>query len=113
LKSQLADTEDTNEHTSPLGAVMSFLYVLFLIGFFFLNLGMGYIRDDYIQKGKSLQELFFYIAGVFMTICGGIVFLSTFIPKGAIACNPKERDTMLEELVKLCNNQINPAQIAV
>lgn len=97
IQTQLADTEDTNEHTSPLGAVMSFLYVLFLVGFFFLNLGMGYVRDDYIHQGKSIQELFIYTAGVFLSACGFIVFISTFIPKGAFACNPKESDSMLDD----------------
>ena len=88
VQSRLYDYANIDEFTSPLGAVMSFLYVIYLVCFYFLNLTMSIIRDDYVKNNKNLVELFVLIGGVFLTICGFITFISTFIPRGSFSINP-------------------------
>jgi hypothetical protein len=87
VQARLSNLESKEKKTSPLGAVMSFLYVSYIILFPILAYGMGIVMDHYKTAGRP-QEAFIYIGGVFLTICGFVIFLSTFIPKGSIAMNP-------------------------
>lgn len=100
IQSHLSDTGTADEKTSPLGAVMSLLYVLYLVIFFGLNLLMGHVRDVYTRQGLPPEELFTYIGGVFLTVSAVIVFISTFIPKGsATFCpDPAPEDEAIAEL---------------
>ncbi|KAI8805561.1 major facilitator superfamily domain-containing protein [Cladochytrium replicatum] len=85
VQSRLTGIESNDQHTSPLAAVMSFLYVTYLVGYFILANVMATVRDNW--KGPS-KELYIWIGGVMMTLAGAIVFASTFIPRGAFALNP-------------------------
>ncbi|KAI8852755.1 hypothetical protein BC829DRAFT_373570 [Chytridium lagenaria] len=98
VQSRLSKLEFTDPYTSPLSAVMSFLYASYLIIYFILTNIMGVIRDTYVSQGKSMRELYIWIGGVFMTLCGVIVFSATFIPRGAVAWNPEPDDIVVEEV---------------
>ncbi|KAI9205663.1 uncharacterized protein BJ171DRAFT_422843 [Polychytrium aggregatum] len=88
VQSRLEDYANIDKYTSPLSAVMSFLYVAYLLAFYILNLLMGTVRDDFVLNNKSLRDLFIYIGGVFMTLAGIVIVASTFIPRGSFAMNP-------------------------
>ncbi|KAJ3104243.1 hypothetical protein HDU97_009411 [Phlyctochytrium planicorne] len=88
VQSRLNNLEEGEQTVSPLGAVMSFLYVVNLVVYFTLNNFMGRVRDDYINNGKSLTELYVYVAATAMTAGGVVVFACTFLPKGSWAWNP-------------------------
>ncbi|KAJ3091267.1 hypothetical protein HDU96_003107 [Phlyctochytrium bullatum] len=92
VQSRLAKLEMVDKYTSPLGAVMSFLYVSYLVTFTVLNISMGRVSDAW-PKDRS-KEMYIWVGGVFMTLCGVIVFISTFIPRGAFAWNP-DPDTIV------------------
>ncbi|KAI8814487.1 major facilitator superfamily domain-containing protein [Cladochytrium replicatum] len=85
VQSRLAGIDSHDAHTSPLAAVMSFLYVTYLVVYFILANVMATVRDNWKAPSK---ELYIWIGGVMMTIAGAIVFASTFIPRGSFAFNP-------------------------
>ena len=87
VQSRLDGFANIDKFTSPLGAVMSFLYASYLVIFFFTNLAMARLNDDWTDV-KSTKEIYIWVAGVFMTACSAIVLASTFIPRGAFSWNP-------------------------
>ena len=93
IQSRLHDVGSENEFTTPLGAVMSFLFVTYLVGFYVLNLLMSMVRDYYVVNQKNLIELFVLIGGAFFTVAGLVTMISTFIPRNSFAWNP-EPDTL-------------------
>lgn len=108
VQSRLVKLEHTDARTSPLGAVMAFLYVIYIVIFAILAPIMGLVMDSFTnplteQFGKldkvpvdlklpAVQSGMVYTAGVFMSACGVIILAATFIPKGAFAFNPKNID---------------------
>lgn len=87
IQAKLSDRED--EHTSPLGAVMAFLYSTYLLSFFLLNISMGRVYDHYKSLGPAdVKMMFVYIAGFLFTLCTVIVLASTFIPHGSCGIFP-------------------------
>lgn len=87
IQSKLSDREDN--HTSPLSAIMAFLYSSYLVTFFILNIAMGNVYDVYKKSDpETIRLMFIYIAGVLFTVCSFIIILSTFIPRGSCACFP-------------------------
>jgi hypothetical protein len=97
IQSRLHDYEDIDEQTSPLAAVMSFLYVTYLLGYQVSNVAMGAAFSE-LRKNMDVKVAFLYIGGVFMTVCGVITFISTFIPRGAFAWNPVPDQLYFEEI---------------
>ncbi|KAI9189600.1 hypothetical protein H9P43_001035 [Blastocladiella emersonii ATCC 22665] len=108
VQSRLAKIEDSEATVSPLGSVMSFLYVLYIVIFAVVNTAIGKVQDSFVadllkKYGsakkfpklaglKPTQDAMFYTAGLVMTCCGVVVLLSTFIPKGSLAFNPDNLD---------------------
>jgi hypothetical protein len=82
-----------HDDISPLGAVMAFLYIVYIVLFPIVAFGGGSLMDTYKNAGKP-ADAFFWIGGMFMTVCGMVIFAATFIPSGAFACNP---DTAAEQ----------------
>jgi hypothetical protein len=99
IQSRLQEYESGNDKTSPLAAVMSFLYVMNLGLYFVINIGMGAWFDYMKSVNVPFTEIFAYIAGVVMTACGFVVFAGTFIPRGASAWNPEPDQLYFEKLV--------------
>lgn len=88
IQSSLSGLESNHKNISALGAVASFLYSSYIIIYAILNPVLGlYIDKIYILTG-SIRPAFFNTVAVQMTIISGIVFISTFIPKGSWKCNP-------------------------
>jgi hypothetical protein len=108
VQARLADMEDTDTVTSPLAAVMAFLYVIYIVMFAIVNVVVSSIMDSYAKELlakfpgvlprewpplsglKETQSALFYTAGVTMTVCCVIVLAATFIPRGSFAFNPKQ-----------------------
>ena len=109
IQSRLGNLENIDQYTNPLGAVMSFLYILMLITFYCLNLGMSAVRDNYVNNKKSFQELYILIGGVFMTLCGVITLIGTFIPVGAFAWNPNPDAAPFDNSISINGETIEPA----
>jgi hypothetical protein len=57
---------------------------------------MGRVRDTYKNNGYDFYNLFFWIAGVVLSISAVVIFLGSFIPTGSLAWNPENE----EELIK-------------
>ncbi|CAF4223312.1 unnamed protein product, partial [Adineta steineri] len=54
-----------------------------------LNPLLGLYIDHVYNSTGTVRPAFFNTVAIQMTVICGIVFISTLIPKGAIACNPK------------------------
>ena len=99
-----------NKYTTPLGAIMSFLYVLYLIVFYGINRGMSVVRDN----STDFKLLYILIGGVFFSVCSIVIFISTFIPKGSLAINPELLDnTNTPRTQNLFIEDINMEQLQV
>ncbi|KXS14517.1 hypothetical protein M427DRAFT_32982 [Gonapodya prolifera JEL478] len=79
-------TAQVDEYTTPLSAVMSFLYVAQLVLFFVLKNVMG-ISPRQLASSTFQGPVHLY-RWVLMTIVAVIVFISTSIPRGSFAFNP-------------------------
>ena len=88
IQSSLTDMESENDEISPLGAVMSFLYSSYIIIFAIANPLLGIYTDSVYNATGSIRVALIYTGGVQFTIIMVIVLASTFIPKGALSCNP-------------------------
>lgn len=95
IQSKLSDQQD--KYTSPLSAIMAFLYSTYLISFFLLNISIGFVYDYYKDKStEEIRQMFIFIAGVLFSVCSLIIFASTFIPRGSCACFPESDNEILE-----------------
>lgn len=91
IQSSMARIESNTTGVSALGAVMSFLYVTYIVIYAIMSPLLG----RYIDKQKKLtnvHDALFNIGGVHFTVLSGIILLATLIPRGAIAFNPKLLD---------------------
>jgi hypothetical protein len=81
---------------SPLGSVMAFLYVSYIVFYAILSNLIGFTMDYYKARAKSAGngalpiEAFIWICGVLLSACAVVIFASTFIPRGSFAFNPKD-----------------------
>ncbi|KAE8229774.1 hypothetical protein CF326_g5248 [Tilletia indica] len=95
IQSTLAKMESKDKDVSALGAVMAFLYVLYIVIYALLNTFLGRWVDSQIagRKGEAAvgpaKNALVYVAGVHFTILSAVIIASTFIPRGALAFNPK------------------------
>ncbi|KAI8891648.1 hypothetical protein BC833DRAFT_613576 [Globomyces pollinis-pini] len=78
---------------------MSFLYVVYLVIFYFLNTTMSSIAKNWGKENR--QTLWIIAGGGFMSICGVIVMASTFIPRGAFALNPNPDSIKFDDEITL------------
>ncbi|KAJ3040153.1 hypothetical protein HDV00_011373 [Rhizophlyctis rosea] len=86
IQSHVSRLKHTNPHVSSLGAVMAFLYVLYIIIYAIISPVIGAYVDGLSAANKN--DYFKYIGGVMFTVLGVIIMAATFIPKGAFALNP-------------------------
>ncbi|KAF9045093.1 major facilitator superfamily domain-containing protein [Panaeolus papilionaceus] len=89
IQSSLTDSDITHYNVSPLGAVMSFLYVTYIVLNAFLSVLLGRVIDSDFSRNKTIVDSLKTVGGVHFTVACAVIFLSTFIPKGAFAFNPK------------------------
>lgn len=95
-ESKVKKPKKTKAKVSPLGAVMSFLYALYIIIYALMSFGLGKVFDYFNSQGNP-RTGFFWLAGVLMSIACVIIFISSFIPKGSFAFNPSFADLGVEE----------------
>ncbi|KAJ3210753.1 hypothetical protein HK099_008185 [Clydaea vesicula] len=90
-----------NKKVSPLGAVMAFLYVLYIILYAVLSVVAGKYIDSLPKNAKKepidISPYFFWFGGVMFTLCGVLIFASTFVPKGSFSLNPSILPEHIEE----------------
>ncbi|KAG7095681.1 hypothetical protein E1B28_006396 [Marasmius oreades] len=105
IQATLAKIESKDSSVSSLGAVMAFLYVLYIIVYAVLSTVLGNWVDKRLagaSTGSALaveraRDALKYIGGVQFTILCIVVITSTFIPKGSFAFNPKDSDFNAED----------------
>ncbi|KAE8139547.1 major facilitator superfamily domain-containing protein [Aspergillus pseudotamarii] len=95
IQATLARVESKTQNVSALGAVMAFLYSTYIILYAITSPILGsYIDQVYSDTGGSENGGNIYaaiqnIASVQFTIISGLVLVSTFVPRGSLAFNPK------------------------
>lgn len=94
VQASLARIESENKNVSALGAVMAFLYSFYIVTYAVAGTLLGRYLDGVYNKtggsdGGEVRSGLIYTAGVQMSIICVLVFSSTFVPKGALAFNPK------------------------
>ena len=98
IQATLTRIESNDSHVSSLGAVMAFLYVLYIVVYAVLSSVLGKWVDNKLKglKGAATavaaRDALKYIGGVQFTVLCVIVIISTFIPKGAFSLNPRDDD---------------------
>ena len=97
IQSSISQLETENKQVSPLGAVMAFLYSSYIILYAILNPLLGKYIDSIYNSQATVRPALLYTAAVQLSIISAIVFLSTFIPKGAFAFNPKLLQSQYDE----------------
>ncbi|CAD6920843.1 unnamed protein product [Tilletia controversa] len=100
IQSTLAKMESQDKDVSALGAVMAFLYVLYIVIYALISTFLGRWVDSQINGAKGAaavgpaKNALVYVAGVHFTILSAIIISSTFIPRGALAFNPKAEEDL-------------------
>lgn len=95
IQSTLSKLEQEDDEVSALGAVMAFLYVTYIVLYSVLSTQLGRWIDKQLRdlQGDALVSRAQYslkmIGGVHFTVLSLIIFTATFIPRGAVALNPK------------------------
>ena len=94
IQASLARLEAETKNVSALGAVMAFLYSTYIVIYAIASPLLGrYIDSVYARTGGSgggdIHAAIRNTAGVQFTLIMLIVLSSTFIPRGALAFNPK------------------------
>ncbi|KAF9114424.1 hypothetical protein BGX27_010895 [Mortierella sp. AM989] len=89
IQSALAKIERPDDKVSPLGAVMAFLYVFYIVTYAILGWALGkFIDASAIDHAGDLHPALIYAAGVMYTVVCVVLLIATFIPKGSFALNP-------------------------
>ncbi|KAG0345283.1 hypothetical protein BG004_003819 [Podila humilis] len=89
IQSALAKIERSDDKVSPLGAVMAFLYSLYIVIYASMSVGLGQVVDVYDNKGKGdIRPALVRVGGIMFTVVAAILLMATFIPKGSFALNP-------------------------
>ena len=88
IQSSVSRLESKHKHVSPLGAVMAFLYSTYIIIYSIANPFLGRHIDYIYNTTGTIRSALIYTTAVQLTIVFIIIFLATFIPKGAVAFNP-------------------------
>ncbi|CAF2637713.1 unnamed protein product [Rotaria sp. Silwood2] len=88
IQSSLTRLESKHKNVSPFGAVMSFLYSIYIVIYSIPNPVLGKHIDYVYNKSGTVHLALIYTAGVQVTIIFILMFAATFISKGATAFNP-------------------------
>jgi hypothetical protein len=96
IQSSLSDKDFGHKGVSALGAVMAFLYSSYIILYAILGPLLGKVVDKDFERNGNIYKALVRIAGIQFSVGSAIILLSTFIPKGAFALNPKVLGTPLE-----------------
>ena len=94
IQASLARLESKNENVSALGAVMAFLYSFYIVVYAILGTVLGRYLDGLYNasggvNGGDIRGGLVYTVGVQFTVIAGLVLVATFVPRGALAFNPR------------------------
>ena len=90
IQASLARLESETQNVSALGAVMAFLYSTYIVTYAIASVSLGtYIDRVSDRHNEQIQPAIKNIAGVQFTVMAVLIMASTFVPKGALALNPK------------------------
>jgi len=89
IQSVLSESKFAHKNVSALGAVMAFLYSSYIVMNAVLSALLGSVFDKEFTRNKVILNSLKTVGGVHFSVACTIIFLSTFIPKGAFALNPK------------------------
>lgn len=94
IQASLTRLESKEKNVSALGAVMAFLYSLYIVLYAILGTFLGrYLDGVYAasggSNGGSISSGLVYTAGVQFTLICALVIAATFIPRGAVRFNPE------------------------
>ncbi|CAF1128878.1 unnamed protein product [Rotaria sordida] len=107
IQSSLTRLESKHKYISPLGAVVSFLYSTYIVIYSIANPLLGKHIDYVYNKTGNIHSALIYVAALQLTIIFILMFAATFIPKGAIACNPVLIDEDDETMVNDNTEKLN------
>ncbi|KAK0530548.1 hypothetical protein OC835_003977 [Tilletia horrida] len=116
IQSTLARLESKDKDVSALGAVMAFLYVLYIVIYALVSTFLGRWVDSQVRAFKGAatvapaQNALKYVGGVHFTVLAVIIIASTFIPRGALAFNPRAEGDLAcpNEDEEIANNNNKP-----
>lgn len=100
IQSTLDKVESRDPDVSSLGAVMSFLYVLYIILYSVISSTLGRFVDSRLRgltgaaTEQPARDVLRMVAGVHFTVLAAVIISSTFIPKGSFSLNPKAIDVI-------------------
>jgi hypothetical protein len=113
IQSALSAGDYASKYTdiSALGAVMAFLYSSYIVMNAVLSSVLGKVIDNDFNAHGNIVSSLRRVGGVQFSVLAGIIFLATFVPKGAFAFNPKaiegvrneqelEEDSSVDDSVK-------------
>jgi len=89
IQSVLSEEKFTQKNVSALGAVMAFLYSSYIVMNAFISVLLGRVVDKDFTNNHNILYSLKTVGGVHFSVACVVIFLSTFIPKGAFAINPK------------------------
>ncbi|KAH7321266.1 hypothetical protein B0I35DRAFT_210681 [Stachybotrys elegans] len=95
IQAALGRRESTSRRVSALGAVMAFLYSFYVVTYAIAGTLLGLYLDSVYdstggnENGGDIHSGLVFTAGVQFTIISVLILISTFIPEGALALNPK------------------------
>ncbi|ORZ33706.1 hypothetical protein BCR44DRAFT_1534441 [Catenaria anguillulae PL171] len=92
VQSKLSKIEDDEASVSPLGSVMSFLYVGYIVIFAIVNPWIAGPRVEDVDWSCSHPRSHVVHVGSVPYHLGRYILLATFIPKGSFALNPEVID---------------------
>lgn len=89
IQSTLSDMDLPDSGVSPLGAVMGFLFSSYVILNAILSSVLGSVIDQDWTQRRTIYNALTQVGGIQFTVGCVIIGAATFIPKGALALNPK------------------------
>ncbi len=96
IQSTFARHQPREDSISMLGAVMAFLYVSYIVLYSFLSYLLGRWVDSQVTgkrdevKWAAGRFSLKFVAGVHFTVIAAVIFAATFVPRGALAFNPRQ-----------------------
>ena len=113
IQASLARMEATEKSISPLGAVMGFLYSTYIVIYAIASPLLGRYADGVFAAtggqngGGTVRPGIVNIGGVQFTVLMAVLFLSTFVPRGALRLNPRVlEDTYLDADIDESQDQL-------
>ncbi|KAK0648068.1 hypothetical protein B0T16DRAFT_388382 [Cercophora newfieldiana] len=94
IQASLARLESKNKNVSALGAVMAFLYSFYIVTYAIMGTVLGRYLDGMYNSsgganGGDIRSGLVFTVGVQFSVIAALVLAATFVPRGAVAFNPR------------------------